>query len=246
MDALFVQMHDRSQATELARKNIKEERKMKKGKMTGKGKKFYEAYGIDMSTMQIVARVEPLDRQPELEARGIAYMPMTGLLLTAGRAMTGDDCVGWEAITVEEVKAKGYDVEAFLQQAMMASWMQGNVKRFVDVALEKKWDIYPGGGVPMWIVSNKSYTYGAIQIFNPIIVKRLMGVMGGKAFAAIPSSVHEFLAVPYEGELGTASLIQMVREVNRAIVAPEERLSDNVYVFKDKGDGFEVTVATMR
>lgn len=218
---------------------------MKKGMTTGKGKEFYEVYGIDMSTTKIAARVEPLSRKAELEARGIAYMPMTGLLLTAGRAMEGDDCIGWEAITVDEVRAKGFEVEEFLQQAMTASWMQGEMRLLSDLAKERGWGAC-SSRASMWIVSNKSYAYGAIQIFNPLIVKRLMDIFGTGRFAAIPSSIHEFLAVPYEGESGTVSLIQMVREVNQTSVAPEERLSDNVYVFEDKGAAFEVTVATLR
>ena len=48
----------------------------------------------------------------------------------------------------------------------------------------------------------------------------------------LPSSVHELLLVPDHGGYDIEALRDMVREINREVVAQEERLSDEIYFFR--------------
>lgn len=52
-----------------------------------------------------------------------------------------------------------------------------------------------------------------------------------KSLYILPSSVHEVILLPDNGEESPEELRRMIREVNREHVAPEEVLSDNLYYF---------------
>ena len=56
----------------------------------------------------------------------------------------------------------------------------------------------------------------------------------------IPSSIHEILLVPDNGEVQAEGLKEMVQEVNATEVSPEEKLSDNVYHYDSKEHIFEL------
>lgn len=62
----------------------------------------------------------------------------------------------------------------------------------------------------------------------------------GGDFYVIPSSIHEILLVPDNGEVQAEALKEMVQEVNATDVSPEEKLSDNVYHYDSKEHIFEL------
>lgn len=62
----------------------------------------------------------------------------------------------------------------------------------------------------------------------------------GGDFYVIPSSIHEILLVPDNGEVQAEGLKEMVQEVNATEVSPEEKLSDNVYHYDSKEHIFEL------
>lgn len=62
----------------------------------------------------------------------------------------------------------------------------------------------------------------------------------GGDFYVIPSSIHEILLVPDNGEMQVEALKEMVQEVNATEVSPEEKLSDNVYHYDSKEHIFEL------
>ena len=61
----------------------------------------------------------------------------------------------------------------------------------------------------------------------------------GGDFFVLPSSVHEVLLIPDDGSMELSYLEQMVRDVNQQEVAPEERLSDNVFHYDSEAHIFE-------
>ena len=62
----------------------------------------------------------------------------------------------------------------------------------------------------------------------------------GGDFFILPSSIHEILLVPDNGQMGLEDLQSMVREVNATQVSPEEKLTDNVYHYDSKEKVFEL------
>jgi len=59
----------------------------------------------------------------------------------------------------------------------------------------------------------------------------------GGDFFILPSSIHEMLIVPDNGEMGLKDLEAMVKEVNATQVAPADKLTDNLLI-ACKFDGF--------
>lgn len=84
--------------------------------------------------------------------------------------------------------------------------------------------------VPMYIMTLKGRYFGAACIYCEEMLYSF-GKRCGKSFYILPSSIHELILIPDSGNEKPEVLRQMVREVNAGHVAPEERLSDNIYYF---------------
>lgn len=85
---------------------------------------------------------------------------------------------------------------------------------------------------PMIVVSNEDRAFGAVSIFHPEVQEELADRIGGDFFI-LPSSVHEVIVVPADPER-IEEFKDMVYSVNQEQVAPQERLSDQVYAYDSK------------
>ncbi len=97
-------------------------------------------------------------------------------------------------------------------------------------------------GVPdtMWVISNSKGVNGASSMLYDDTLHKLASDIEDDLYL-LPSSVHEFIAVP--AELGEPNeLAEMVNEINMDQVSLEERLSNQVYHY-DK-DTRKLTLAT--
>lgn len=93
--------------------------------------------------------------------------------------------------------------------------------------------------IPLYVLSNHINTNGAITMLYEGILRDFAMVLEHDLII-LPSSIHEVLLVPYEGELCMEELKEMVRHVNRTEVAKEEVLSDNVYIYSRKTDKISI------
>lgn len=84
---------------------------------------------------------------------------------------------------------------------------------------------------PMYVVSNKQKEYGAINLFNVEFLRDFANTKNKCNFWILPSSLHEVLLVPDDGNVGVAELLNMVTEVNSTQVMPEEVLANSIYKF---------------
>lgn len=80
---------------------------------------------------------------------------------------------------------------------------------------------------------------GAGVIAYPNFMENVAEQVGGD-FYILPSSIHEVLVVPDNGNMSLGDLEAMVREVNATQVAPNERLTDNVYHYDANDHVFEL------
>ena len=90
----------------------------------------------------------------------------------------------------------------------------------------------------MTVVSNERGLNGAASLFYPDQMDKVAEKIGGDYYI-LPSSIHEQLVVPDDGNMSSVDLGNMVREVNATQVSPEERLSDEVYHYDSKDKVFE-------
>lgn len=82
----------------------------------------------------------------------------------------------------------------------------------------------------MLVVSNLDKSFGAIGV---VVAKDAMDRKYENGYVVIPSSVHECIVLPYNGNENAFN--SMVADVNEQEVAAEEVLSDHAYFFRGVG-----------
>lgn len=113
------------------------------------------------------------------------------------------------------LKAWGVDAETVMETAM------ANVEYVIGGFLGA-----------MTVVSNDRIGSGAFGASSVIKARRELEEMFPNGYVVIPSSVHEVIVQPYpETEDDYNYMLDIVREINDTQLAPEERLSYNVYKF---------------
>ena len=80
----------------------------------------------------------------------------------------------------------------------------------------------------MYIMTNSAAFYGTAGILDS---GWLHGRTGGNSCYIIPSSVHELLFIPDNGQANQDELDRMVQEINSLEVAEDERLSWHCYYY---------------
>lgn len=91
---------------------------------------------------------------------------------------------------------------------------------------------------PLWMATNISSDHGAGVLAYPDFFERAQEKVGTN-FYVLPSSIHELLLVPDDGNLLTEDLKAMVEHVNRTAVDEKDWLSDNVYHYSGAEKIFE-------
>lgn len=82
----------------------------------------------------------------------------------------------------------------------------------------------------IYVVSTESMVGGAVALFYPTTIRKLMTRLNTSKLLVIPSSIHEFLVMPF-GEVDTDYINSVIKDVNETQVAPNERLSDHAYAY---------------
>ena len=91
----------------------------------------------------------------------------------------------------------------------------------------------------MYVATVPDKTSGAGVLAYRDFMDQAAEKLGGD-FYILPSSIHEILLVPDNGEMAADQLRDMVREVNATQVSPEEKLTDNVYHYDSREHVFEL------
>ena len=85
------------------------------------------------------------------------------------------------------------------------------------------------GDAPMYVLSNKNRTFGAVCILDENILSQFAEKHG--SFYILPSSVHEVILIPVGESVAMSGLSEIVKEVNETQVPPDEILSDDAYLY---------------
>ena len=92
----------------------------------------------------------------------------------------------------------------------------------------------------MYVLSNPIKSFGAACIAYPGMLKAL-GELFDADYYILPSSIHEVILVPDRCGLTFSQMTEMVVDVNRTQVAPEEILSDHAYFYDRKNEKLSMT-----
>ena len=91
----------------------------------------------------------------------------------------------------------------------------------------------------MLVASVKGNVHGAGVLAYEDFMEKASDRVGG-SFFILPSSIHEILIIPDNGQFDLKSLENMVREVNATTVDPVDKLTDNVYHYDAQDKVFEL------
>lgn len=82
----------------------------------------------------------------------------------------------------------------------------------------------------MYVLTNSSRCNGAAALLYEKALDRAAEKIGGN-FYILPSSIHELILLPDDEEVESATLLDMVKEINERDVSATERLSDTIYYY---------------
>ena len=144
----------------------------------------------------------------------------------------------------------GDDATCMVKRGLMEYMGVEKDRLFAD-AIENSMKIRPAVAVPiedymghmgfpmfegehrLMIATTEKLMYGAGVILYPGFLER---ISGGKSLFLIPSSVHEWLYLENDsGEFTGEELTDLLRVVNKDVVAEDEVLGDTVYYYDGKG-----------
>ena len=134
------------------------------------------------------------------------------------------------------------DILYYLAKKNTQRLFRGRVSSMMEVMAEiigDSADAFKDSAFPMYVATNVFKMNGACILLYDGVLKKFAEKIGGD-FYILPSSVHEVIFVPANGDMDARYLIQMVREVNATQVAPDEVLSDNVYIYHADKDFVEI------
>lgn len=80
------------------------------------------------------------------------------------------------------------------------------------------------------VLTNEENYYGANALLDDSLLQKVAAAADCDLYI-LPSSIHELMVLPAITD-DTADLVRMVRTVNKDVVDVEDRLSDNLYLYK--------------
>lgn len=101
---------------------------------------------------------------------------------------------------------------------------------------------FPDENPQMYVITNKMKLHGASAILYTDILKNLSQKFD-KDLILLPSSIHEFICIPFTSEIDHINYPALVKEINDEHVSDEEVLSDNAYLYSKDKDTLEYYVA---
>lgn len=124
-------------------------------------------------------------------------------------------------------------LNSIMMEMMVPNFMEENGMS-EEIAREMVSEMLSGGeSMPLYCLTTEDKINGAVCIVNPEVQEMVSERLGGD-FYVLPSSVHEVLVLPKDGEQSYEELQEMVQEVNSTQVAEDEKLSDHVYQYDSK------------
>lgn len=186
---------------------------------------------------QIVYRLIHYEKNREL-LEGIPYIPLLDLAVTFHVAMIREQ----EEVGMFRIEQNHLDTWGVTLAEVMRLAIENTPRLFpqkiypLEELVGLPPDILEGMSdtlIPMYVISNKNGINGASAILYPAVLPELAEDLQANLYL-LPSSIHEFIAIPFQREYDINRLREVVREVNRYQVPEEEYLSDEVYYYDRK------------
>ena len=179
---------------------------------------------------KMILQVMPVKGNEERIA-GLPHQRIEDLAVVC-RAMIGSNDEGEMSFLVTNPVMQEYGISKEELFADAAGNMDYSIRPLFSVLAEIEPGLADESMAPpddtLFVVTNEQKVYGAGAIADPGFSERADQLMKGDYFI-LPSSIHEVLLLRDDGNMDYRALEAMVKEINVTQVAPEERLSDQVY-----------------
>lgn len=171
------------------------------------------------------------------------HREMEDLSMVCQLGLSSPEGDGRMEVTNTVLKIWGISEDTLLDAALKN--MQESRDYIMQAASSKIYELAAGSPVPenlltasadaaldpgelFYVLTNKENNRGASAMLCPWVMKKVSDLFP-EGFYILPSSIHETLIVPENGENNVKELREIVRSVNRTAVENEEVLSDNIY-----------------
>ena len=185
----------------------------------------------------LIARVCSADRNSEI-LKEMPHMIMEDLVITYGIQIPGGDMM-IAKVTNDVMEDWGITESKLHEDAMISSAgiLPARITSlFQEIGMED--DVESGDDPGMLLVTNDLRMLGAVSIFYKGVMDEVAERMHGDYFI-LPSSIHEVIVVPDNGEFILSHLEEMVRDANHSFVAEQDVLTDTVYHYDAEEKLFE-------
>lgn len=188
---------------------------------------------ITLTLVNTAMNQELLSKTPHFEILGGELSAISRWYLDENASfVVHNDLCGSMGLTPDEVLKIGMDhinsqhFDARPLQDILAEMMGGD---FMDLP--------PMDGPQMIVLSSENRLQGASALLSEEALNQVYDMLG-TGVVILPSSIHELICLPVSDDMDPGELRSMVQAVNMGEVAPEERLSDNVFFY----DGIKLSV----
>ena len=132
---------------------------------------------------------------------------------------------GQGIVTISNEMLESYGIS----ETELFSAAKENAQKMLPVAINSISSILgTGDDDSVMLITNQKSLFGAAAILYDGVLDK---VTEGETAYLLPSSVHEFLV--YKGEQNPEELKKIVISANTYVVEPEDKLSDNVYIYEN-------------
>ena len=147
-------------------------------------------------------------------------------------------------VTDELMKTMGVSAEQLHEDAMKNSvaMRPAKVQKMAEIIADMTdmpIEMVESSAPPIYVISNEEKMKGAASIFYPDLMDTL-GKQIGSDFYVLPSSLHEVLVLPDNGDMTAEELKEMVSSINGDVVDPTDVLTDQVYHYDKQERLFEI------
>lgn len=86
----------------------------------------------------------------------------------------------------------------------------------------------------MYVMTNRYGLYGAAGMLDKSMLAQFADEKGTDIYI-LPSSVHELILLPATEERDKKELSEKIKDINRSVVRPGDRLADHAYIYERSG-----------
>ena len=175
----------------------------------------------------VFPRLLPRSRYAELLNNGIACMEVWDLLLVAAVEVAPNS---WALLQSEPLRQAHISLFNLFQQAVKNMAETTTITPLSEVLAGLTGGSFGSSMFPPIFVIQSDVPYSAAAILSEDVRYKIHDIIGPE-FYALPSSVHEMLAIPAGGD--SNGLLDLVRTINASeVISDNDFLSDNVYYCK--------------